>query len=254
MTDKQEEALIKLKDKYGERYEYSKETILFDTIEEIQKILDFAFYLKGYNNTPQLILDEDVSEEENTKTKPYKQPLLFISLNKRAYAPMDSNSKKLFTHAEELLASVPTVYKRYEYYDEITKQKIPFKSLIFRSDNEFTLTLKTKTVKEQLEIINILEKSLNVYSRLFHSEFINHLGISKIEKKERKDKNELKVAVIYFQVRLNEVIAFNDTYLLEAFRIFSGREDIFEIDGSGDNFTPTNNFKFFLDKSKNEKV
>ena len=81
MTDKQEEALIKLKDKYGERYEYSKETILFDTIEEIQKILDFAFYLKGYNNTPQLILDEDVSEEENTKTKPYKQPLLFISLN-----------------------------------------------------------------------------------------------------------------------------------------------------------------------------
>ena len=39
-ADKQEEALIKLKDKYGERYEYSKETILFDTIEEIQKILD----------------------------------------------------------------------------------------------------------------------------------------------------------------------------------------------------------------------
>lgn len=248
MTDEQEKKIEALKDKYGEKYEYIKETILFDTVQEIQKLLDFAFYLKGYNNTPRLILDEDVSEEENTKTKPYTQPLLFISLNRRAYAPMDSNSKKLFTHSEELLAAVPSIYKRYEYYDEHTKQKIPFKTLIFRSDNEFTLTLKTKTIKEQLEIINILEKSLNVYGRLFHSDFINHLGISKIEKKERKDKNELKVAVIYFQVRLSEIVSFNDTYLLEAFKIFSGRDDIFEIDGSGNNFTPTDDFSFFLDK------
>lgn len=250
MTDKQEKLIEELKDRYGGKYEYDHETILFNVIEEIQKLLDFSFYLRGYNNAPQLILDEDASEEENTKTKPYKQPLLFITLNRRAYAPMDSNSKKLFTHSEELLSAVPSIYKRYEYTDEKTKEKIPFKTLIFRSDNEFILTLKTKTIKEQLEIINIIEKSLNVYSRLFHSNFINHLGISKIEKKERKDKNNLKIATIYFQVRLNEIITYNDTYILEAFKIFSGRDDIFEIDGSKDNFTQTNNFKYFLDKSK----
>ena len=222
-------------------------------MEELQKLIDFAFYLRGYDNSPKLILDDDVSEEENIKSKVYKQPLLFISLNRRAYAPMDSNSKKLFTHSEELLSGVPSVYKTYHYVNKETNEKVPFRTLLFRSDNEFTLTLKTKTVKEQLEIINILEKSLNVYGRLFHSDFINHLGVSKIEKKEKKDRNELRVAVIYFQVRLNEIVTYNDTYLLEAFKIFYGRDDIFEIDGSKDNFQPINNFKYFLDKSKTEK-
>ena len=264
MTDNysKEERKKKLKqflDKFAGVYELRSPKPLLEIVQFLQSLLEFSFTIDSYEKTPKIILGEEKDEEDNTRTREYKQPFLFIKLLKRGYAPVNDTNKKLFKNSEVLLASTPTMYSTCEdkIIDENGKERdILYKTGVFYSDNEFILTLKTKNLIEQYNIINTLEKTFNIYAKHFFSNLILASGITKIECTELKDKDDLKTANIYFQLRLKEIVNFDDTYLLKAFKIFAGiseDEQIF-IDGSGDNFIPSKNVGKFPEAKKNNKI
>lgn len=257
--DNKEDRIKKLNlylDKFNGLYSSHNKNIIWDTINYIQNLLEFSFRIQKYENMPSFYLGEEESEEDTNKSKQYKKPLIFLKLLKRCYAPVSDTSRKLFTNSEVLLASFPVmttkVVKEIKHEDG-TIEKYPYHTGLFYSDNEFILTLKTKTLKEQYEIINILERTFNIYAKKFYENMILASGIVKLESKELKDKDDLKTINIYFQMRLKEIVDIDDTFLLKAFTIFKGKEDIFEIDGSEGNFEPIKNIEYFPNKKTLKK-
>lgn len=245
-------------DKFAGIYEHHNKNILWNSIEFIQTLLEFSFRVENFPNTPKFFLGEDKEEDDTTKTKPYEKPLIFLKLNKRCYAPVNDENRKLFANSEVLLASFPvlphTMEKEIKNEDG-TITKHPYQSGLFYSDNEFLLTLKTRTLKEQYEILNILERTFNIYAKKLYPDMMLACGIVRMESKELKDKDDLKTINIYFQLRLKEIIDYDETYLLKAFYIFAGKEDIFEIDGSDGNFEPIENVEYFpVNKKENKKT
>lgn len=242
-------------DKFAGIYQHHNKNILWNTIEFIQTLLEFSFKVEQCESMPKFYFGEDKAEDDTTKTKIYEKPLIFLKLNKRCYAPVNDENRKLFANAEVLLASFPTLQHTLERDIEQpdgTIIKHPYKSSIFYSDNEFLLTLKTKTVKEQYEILNILERTFNIYAKKLYPDMMLACGIVRMESKELKDKDDLKTMNIYFQMRLKEIVDYDNTYLLRAFYIFSGKEDIFEIDGSIGNFEEIKDVNYFPTNKKNE--
>lgn len=243
-------------EKFSGIYKHHNENILWNAIEFIQTLLEFSFLMEEYENTPIFYLGEDYKEEDTTMTKVYKNPMIFLKLNKRCYAPVNDENRKLFANSEILLASYPSLF--HDAFKEIKKtdgtiSKHPYKTGLFYSDNEFLLTLKTRTLKEQYEILNILERTFNIYAKKLYPDMMLACGIVRMESKELKDKDSLKTMNIYFQMRLKEIIDYDNTYLLKAFYIFAGREDIFEIDGSEENFEPINDIEYFPSKKKKKE-
>lgn len=257
MTKEEREKKIKkyLKEFSG-IYKPHAENVLWNAIEFIQTLLEFSFLVDEYENTPDFYLGEDYKEEDNTKTKTYKKPMIFLKLNKRCYAPVNDENRKLFANTEILLASFPNLFHdtvKEIKNDDGTITKHPYKTGLFYSDNEFLLTLKTKTLKEQYEILNILERTFNIYAKKLYPDMMLACGIVRMESKELKDKDSLKTMNIYFQMRLKEIIDYDNTYILKAFYIFSGKDDIFEIDGSEGNFKPVKDVTYFPTSKKNIK-
>lgn len=238
-------------DKFSGIYKHHNENILWNAIEFIQTLLEFSFMVEEYKNIPSFHLGEDYQESDTVKTKVYEKPMIFLKLNKRCYAPVNDENRKLFANSEILLASYPSLF--HDAIKEIKKpdgtiSKHPYKTGLFYSDNEFLLTLKTRTLKEQYEILNILERTFNIYAKKLYPDIALACGIVRMESKELKDKDDLKTIKIYFQMRLKEIIDYDNTYLLKAFYIFAGKDDIFEIDGSGDNFEPVKKVEYFPSK------
>ena len=126
----------------------------------------------------------------------------------------------MFQSENVILASSPKFSKtiRIEERDN-KKTEIPIREEMFFSDNEFIFTLKTKTLRQQFKILNILERTLNIYSKKITSNFVVISGISNIKSIPKKDKDDLETLEIYYQFRLKEVSSYNEYYLLEAFRI-----------------------------------
>lgn len=241
-------------DKFSGIYKHHNKNILWNTIEFIQTLLEFSFKVEQHDIIPKFYFGEEKEEDDTTKTKIYEKPLIFLKLNKRCYAPVNDENRKLFTNSEVLLASFPVMQHTMEHKiqkDDGTIIKHPYKTSIFYSDNEFLLTLKTRTLKEQYEILNILERTFNIYAKKLYPDMMLACGIVRMESKELKDKDDLKTMNIYFQMRLKEMVDYDNTYLLKAFYIFSGKEDIFEIDGSDGNFEPIKDVNHFpSNKSK----
>lgn len=259
LTEERKKRLKRFLEKYNGAYTLHSPKPLLEVVQFLQSLLEFSFTIDSYDKTPKIILGEEKDEEDNTKTREYKQPLLFIKLLKRGYAPVDDDSRKLFKNSEVLLASTPTMYSTCQ--DEVenpdgTKNSLIYKTGFFYSDNEFILTLKTKNLMEQYNIINTLEKTFNIYAKHFFHTLILASGITKIECKELKDKDDLKTANIYFQLRLKEIVKFDDTYLLKAFNIFAGlsEDEKLFIDGSENNFIPNKNIGKFPETKKNNKI
>lgn len=230
------ELIAKYREKLESTYKFKVNEPILELIDYIQTLIEFAFALHGYDNVPQLILDQETEEKNSEVSIEYDRPKLFVQLNKRAYSPIDSNSKKLFTHEDVILASSPKhIFTKEE---EIDGNKIPIETKMILSDNEIKLILQTKTMFEQLKILSILEKAINIYSKVIVKNFINAIGIIKIDKesynKENKEtKIDLKTINLYIQARLREDIEYDKTYLVEAFEIFANQE--IHIDGHGDN-------------------
>lgn len=231
ISEKRKQALQKLVDKYKDEFIFDRPNILLDTMDELQKLIEFAFIINK-EITPEIILGEDKLEKDTTKSLNIEDGLIYINLNKRCYHTVtDTNSTTIFNNEGVLLAGKPTFSNtiRIEERKDLPKE-IPIRKELFYSDNEFILTVKTNTLKQQLTIINILEKSLNVYSHRITNPFVVVCGISHIETEPHNDKDQLRTAKIYFHMRLKEESEYNNYYLIEAFRIaFDIEPNEFEI-------------------------
>ena len=155
-----------------------------------------------------------------------------------------------------MLAGKPTFSNstRLEHRKNLPEE-VPIRKELFYSDNEFIFTVKTNTLKQQLKIINILEKSLNVYSHRITKPFVVVCGISHIETEPIGDKDDLRTVKIYFHMRLKEECEYNNYYLVEAFKIAFDVEpsefDIYNMTSSGtiNKNIETNKNSYVLGKS-----
>lgn len=202
-------------------YKFDNKNVLLDVINNLQRVIDFAFEIELdlKTNKPKLVLGEIKEDEQSNKTLVYDTPTIYITLKKRAYSgSLGRTSHELF---QGNLASAVPKFEKKVYLDKNDNENFIYKSVI-QTDNELLLRLKTKTIKEQLIIINILERALNVYCRKILSGFISFCAIKEIETEKSQDKDEMYTSNIKFQLRLNEELEIDDTYLLSAFSVYCG--------------------------------
>lgn len=214
------ENLKKMVERYKNTFAFNRPDILIDLIDEIQTLFEFSFTIENYP-MPKIILGDDIKPNDTTQSLDKDNGQIFIRLNRRSYhTQLESDNKRMFQSENVILASSPKFSKtiRIEERDN-KKTEIPIREEMFFSDNEFIFTLKTKTLKQQFKILNILERTLNIYSKKITSNFVVISGISNIKSIPKKDKDDLETLEIYYQFRLKEVSSYNEYYLLEAFRI-----------------------------------
>ena len=209
------ENLAKL-DNYKGTLQFENPNILKDFIRQFQQMLEFSFALEEMteDERPELQIGKDIKDDENTSVSQTLKNKVSIMLSKREFCGENSASKEdLFTG--NLISGSLKFRKSLEEAPHVKKA-------MFRSDNEFNIVLKTKTVKAQLELLNILEKSLNIHSRTILADFIDVCGIRSVDVEGDLDKDKMYTANILFQARLKESALVDDSYLLEAFKIAVG--------------------------------
>lgn len=224
LNEEKKKKLQELIEKHKDTFVFHRPNILVDLVDEIQKLLEFAFLIEQYP-FPKIILGDDIKENDTTKSLDSDNGQIFIKLNKRSYhTQSESDNQRMFQSEKVILASSPKFSNsiRLQERDGI-KEEIPIREEMFFSDNEFIFTLKTKTLKQQFEILNILERTLNIYVKRISENFVSVSGISEIKSVPRKDKDELETLEIHYQFRLKEISIYNRYYLLEAFRIAYGK-------------------------------
>lgn len=252
ISQRRVDALRELVEKYKDRFIFDRPNILLDAMDELQRLVEFAFIINK-EISPVIILGEEKHEKDTTKSLPVEDGLIYINLNKRCYhTSTDTNATVLFNNEGVLLAGKPSFSNstRLEHRKDLSEE-IPIRKELFYSDNEFIFTVKTNTLKQQLKIINILEKSLNVYSHRITKPFVVVCGISHIETEPLNDKDELRTVKIYFHMRLKEECEYNNYYLIEAFKIaFDVEPTEFEIY----NLTNSNTINKNIETNKNSYI
>ena len=195
-------------------------------VEEIQQLIEFAFMVEG-KEVPKMMLGDDKNELKNESTRPDDPIQIFIKLTKRCYYNTNTEhgdkNTKMFQSSEVILASYPTLQDFYPL--KIDNEEIDTTRGVFWSDNEFLISLKTKTLKEQMEIINLLERTLNIVGKKFIKEDIQAFGIAKIEIEKKQDGDEMETAKLYFHIRVQEGVLFNKPFILEAVNIICKDDD-----------------------------
>lgn len=216
MTDK-EEALEKLRD----QFQVENPNVLYTIIQYFQKIIQLGMTMENIDKklTPKLMLGEESNEKDSSKTLDYKGPIISLTLERRAPTGINAStvtdlfSNNLISGAPKFERTIVQTKKGEEY---------PVKISTYSTDNELCLTLKTKTVKEQFQLLPVLERSLNLYSQVIKPNCIDVCGIKGIKTEEKKDDTDLETAKIFFQLRVAEMITVDDTYLLKGFEILTG--------------------------------
>lgn len=224
LNEEKKKKLQELIEKHKDTFVFHRPNILVDLVDEIQKLLEFAFLIEQYP-FPKIILGDDIKENDTTKSLDSDNGQIFIKLNKRSYhTQSESDNQRMFQSEKVILASSPKFSNSIRLQERNgVKEEIPIREEMFFSDNEFIFTLKTKTLKQQFEILNILERTLNIYVKRISENFVSVSGISEIKSVPRKDKDELETLEIHYQFRLKEISIYNRYYLLEAFRIAYGK-------------------------------
>lgn len=224
LNEEKKKKLQELIKKHKDTFVFHRPNILVDLVDEIQKLLEFAFLIEQYP-FPKIILGDDIKENDTTKSLDSDNGQIFIKLNKRSYhTQSESDNQRMFQSEKVILASSPKFSNSIRLQERNgVKEEIPIREEMFFSDNEFIFTLKTKTLKQQFEILNILERTLNIYVKRISENFVSVSGISEIKSVPRKDKDELETLEIHYQFRLKEISIYNRYYLLEAFRIAYGK-------------------------------
>lgn len=224
LNEEKKKKLQELIEKHKDTFVFHRPNILVDLVDEIQKLLEFAFLIEQYP-FPKIILGDDIKENDTTKSLDSDNGQIFIKLNKRSYhTQSESDNQRMFQSEKVILASSPKFSNSIRLQERGgIKEEIPIREEMFFSDNEFIFTLKTKTLKQQFEILNILERTLNIYVKRISENFVSVSGISEIKSVPRKDKDELETLEIHYQFRLKEISIYNRYYLLEAFRIAYGK-------------------------------
>lgn len=229
MSEKKRQKLQTLVDKYKNKLIFLKKDILWYLIDQIQELLEFAFMVEG-EKIPEIILGDDSNERVNEKSRQDDASKIFIKLTKRCYYNSQTEdgdrSTKLFKSSGVILASYPTL--QCETVAKINGENIPTVQGMFWSDNEFLISLKTKTIAEQFRIINVLERTLNVLGKKFSKLGIQVFGIANIEVPEKKDKDNLETAKIYFHIRVQEKVIHNKEFIVKAIQIIAEDNDPYE--------------------------
>lgn len=211
--------LEKYINQYKGSYKFYHETIIWELVNEVQKYIDFAFKIENHekNIIPRLILAEDPNDQDSNLTKTYIRPALYISLEKRnPFSADPSNMNKTFVH-NNLISGVP----RYSKVVQGETNDIKYEYSTMNYDNQFKMVLITKTVKEQMKIINILERALSVYSSFLRNGPIIACGITSIASDCKKLKNETVKTTITFQMRTRELLKIDKNYIIEGYKIYS---------------------------------
>lgn len=214
--------LKKYIEKYKETYTYENPNSLSDLIRELQKYITFAFNIEG-KTPPKLILNNTPDKKGET-TLAYSEPLLYISLSKRISRNIE-NTKNTFQDAH-LTSGYPKNIKKINISSD-GKNEYFVDQAIIETDNELLLSLKTKTVKEQFEYINTLERALNIYANKIKSKLIVACGIKMISTENEINSQGLIVSNITFHVLLREIIIIDETYILKGFEIYDGKDITF---------------------------
>lgn len=203
--------------------------ILKEIVQFFQKVITLAINLENIdtNMSPRLVLGEEPVETDSSKTREYDRPTIYISLARRAPTGVNNNTMvDLFSN--NLISGIPKFDRvvRKKIIDENgTVEEYDVLSSLFKTDNEIILSLKTKTVKEQLTLLPLLERALNLYSQPVKPYFVDVCGIKNIETLTRKDNTSFETAKITFQLRILEQVTFDDTYILKGFEILGNDED-----------------------------
>jgi hypothetical protein len=223
MTDKLKEYLAE----HDNEYIFKNPNILSDVIVHFQDLMEYAFHVEGIeeNMQPKMILGEENVDNESEKTRTYEQPVLSITLSKRMSCGTNDKSLTGLFH-NNLIAGVPKFIHKVK---KIEDEEIEFEQGVFFTDNELCLTLKTKTVKEQIVLINLIERALNIYSATIRPDFVVVCGIKEIKTESKKDSINFETAKIYFQLRLKEIVNIDRLFLLRGFKIFTGQDKEIEV-------------------------
>lgn len=210
--------LNKFINEYNGTFKFKNENILHEIVNSIQTNINFAFALeveKRDNFFPKLILSEDFEDIASNKTNAYKQPMIYIALKERKSVSAD-NSNTFQTFAQtNVISGIPRFFKTQKKGDKT----IEYASMTY--DNRFELILLTKNIKEQLEMINILERALNVYSNVIRKDSIIASGIVSIKSSSKKTNDQLTKTVIELDVRTKEIVEIDKNYILIGYKIFT---------------------------------
>ncbi|MGL5714995.1 MAG: hypothetical protein ACRCX2_18410 [Paraclostridium sp.] len=226
-----EKLLRKYIENNPQKYSFNNPEILLNIIEELQKVIKYAIIVEGVDQSlvPKLILGDEPDDVESNKTQTYEKPVLSVSLSRRMSAGTNERTlTKLFDN--NLIAGTPKYIRKVKGEpDMFGEQENLYEQGVYFTDNELCLTLKTKTVKEQLKIINILERALNIYARQLIGNFIVVCGIKEINTEEKKDNKKFETAKILFHMRLKEIVNMDSLSLIRGFQIFTSNENILDI-------------------------
>lgn len=217
------EVIEKLEDLRNE-FHFENPNSLSDIISFFQKVILLAIAIEKIDKkiTPRLILGEEKIEKDSSKTLSYEQPTISITLTKRSpCGTNEASTRELFKN--NLISGKPKFDITYKVKKN-TDEEIPLIKALVVTDNELCLILKTKTVKEQLILLPILERALNIYSEVVKPIFVDVCGIKNIITEERKDDISLETAKIYFQLRVKETVIFDKSILIKGFTIANGEE------------------------------
>lgn len=226
MNEKKQKQLQSLIDKYKDTYQFEEKNVLWVLTNEIQKLIEFAYMLEG-KNVPKIFLGDDVNERQNETTREDDPIQIFLKLTKRCYynTPTEEGDRntKMFKSSGVIFSSFPTL--QHEYLERVNGEDVPVTEGVFWSDNEFILYLKTKTIKEQFQSINLLERTFNVFGKKFIKENVQAFGIANIEIEEKKDKDSMETAKIHFHIRVQEKTKHSKEFIIEAIKIIADIDD-----------------------------
>lgn len=205
--------------------EFKNPHILRDIVSFFQKVIVLAIGLENIDAklTPRLVLGEENVETESSITRNYDEPVVYLTLKRRAPTGINENTlKDLFSN--NLVSGIPKferAVKKVVISDSGETEEYNVSGTMFKTDNELCLSLKTKTVKEQLTLLPVMERALNIYSQIVKPDFIDVCGVKNIETESKKDKTDFETARITFQLRVIEQVIFDDTYILKGFEILA---------------------------------
>jgi len=82
ISQRRVDALRELVEKYKDRFIFDRPNILLHTMDELQRLVEFAFIINK-EISPVIILGEEKHEKDTTQSLPVEDGLIYINLNKR---------------------------------------------------------------------------------------------------------------------------------------------------------------------------
>ncbi|MGL6099127.1 MAG: hypothetical protein ACRC0G_05855 [Fusobacteriaceae bacterium] len=226
---------------------FKNPNILKNIVEFFQKVILLSVELEGLdrNLTPRLVLGEEPNEVDSSKTLEYERPIMYLTLVRRMSTGVNNDTlKDLFSN--NLMSGIPKfdrkVLKTIKGENGEEDEEYCILESMTKTDNELCLSLKTKTVKEQLVLLPMLERALNIYSQIVKPTYIDVCGVKGIVTEAKKDATDFETARILFQLRVVETVTVDDTYILKGFEILGNDSEFGGIGNNSGKIDESNNW------------